>query len=147
MRVVDAFADVRSLFLDTAPVIYYVESVSPFREIMDVAVAGARAGRIELVTSPITLAECLVHPFRKGDLDLVQRFRLTITRGTNTRYAGIDGLAEEAAALRAQLNLSLMDAFQVVCARAAGADAFLTNDQALTRVSDLKIIVLSTLEL
>jgi hypothetical protein len=36
---------------------------------MDVAVAGARAGRIELVTSPITLAECLVHPFRKGDLD------------------------------------------------------------------------------
>jgi len=35
----------------------------------------------------------------------------------------------------------------VACAKAAGCDAFLTNDRDLTRVSDLRIIVLDNMEI
>jgi predicted nucleic acid-binding protein len=146
MKIAEALVGVSSLFLDTAPVIYYVESVSPLRDIMDVVVANVREGKIEFVTSPITLAECLAHPLRKGDNDLAERFRRAITRGTNTRFVGVDRVAEEAATLRAELNIPLLDAFQVACARAAGCDAFLTNDRTLTRVPGLRIIVLDTME-
>ena len=54
MKIAEALVGVSSLFLDTAPVIYYVESVSPLRDIMDVVVANVREGKIEFVTSPIT---------------------------------------------------------------------------------------------
>jgi len=90
MKIDEALSGVSSLFLDTAPVIYFVESVSPLRDIMDVIVARVREGKTTFVTSPITLAECLVHPLRKGDNALAERFRLGITRGTNTRFVGVD---------------------------------------------------------
>jgi predicted nucleic acid-binding protein len=54
--------------------------------------------------------------------------------------------AEKAAELRARYNLSLLDAFQVAAAIAAGCDAFLTNDDALKRIPELNIVVLSELD-
>jgi hypothetical protein len=51
--------------VDTAPVIYFIEkyqpwvrSVKPFFQALD-------NGRFRAVTSSLTLAEVLVHPFRK----------------------------------------------------------------------------------
>lgn len=100
----------------------------------------------EAVTSSVTLAECLVHPYRHGDLVLVQKFRNVITMGIHTQYTGVDASAEYAAELRARYNLTLTDAFQIAAALAAGCDAFLTNDTALKRVSELTILALDELE-
>jgi predicted nucleic acid-binding protein len=146
MKVGVALASVRTLFLDTAPIIYYVENVAPYRRIMDGVVAGVTAGSHEFVTSSITLAECLIHPLRRGDAALVASFRSAITAGVNTRYVGVDSVVEQAAELRARLNLSLTDALQVAAAVAAGADAFLTNDRGIARVSGIQVLVLDDLE-
>ncbi len=61
MNIEEALQDVHRLFLDTAPVIYYVERhpayfnrVSPIFDRID-------SGLLTAVTSPVTLAECLVH--------------------------------------------------------------------------------------
>ena len=81
MKVSDALGGVRSLFLDTAPIIYYVENVSPYRQRMDEIVARVAAGTVGFVTSSITLAECLIHPIRRSDAALAARFRLAITQG------------------------------------------------------------------
>jgi predicted nucleic acid-binding protein len=44
-------------------------------------------------------------------------------------------------------NLQLPDALQIATAISSGCDAFLTNDAALQRVIELRILVVSELEL
>ena len=142
MNVFTALTGVRRLFLDTAPVIYHVEGVSAYQPLMDVIFQAISSGTVEAVTSSVTLAECLVHPYRHGDLRLVERFRNVIMGGTHTSYVGVDSVAENAAELRARYNLSLTDAFQVAVALSANCEAFLTNDDALKRVMELRVLIL-----
>ncbi len=146
MKVYDALTGVRRLFLDTAPIIYHVEGVASYQPLTDVIFRSIQEGTIQAVTSAITLAECLVLPYRQRDLALIQQFRNVITRGVNTLYFGVDAVAESAAEIRARYRLTLTDAFQVAVALAAGSDAFLTNDAALKRVSELRVLVLDELE-
>ncbi|MBI1928263.1 PIN domain-containing protein [Candidatus Poribacteria bacterium] len=147
MKITDALKNVKQLFLDTAPVIYHVEGNVAYQPLTDFIFQEIQHGVLEGVTSSVTLAECLVHPYRHGDMMLVQQFRNVITAGVHTRYVGVDAVAEPAAELRARYNLTLTDAFQIAAALAAGCDAFLTNDNALKRVSELTILVLDELEL
>lgn len=146
MKIADALATVRRVFLDTAPVIYHVEGAAAYQPLTDVVFLGLTTGTLEAVCTPVTLVECLVHPLRKGDQVLAARFRSLLKSGVNTRYVGVDAAAETAADLRARYHLSLPDAFQVAAAVASGCDAFLTNDFTLKRVSELTILVLDELE-
>ena len=97
--------------------------------------------------SPVTLAECLVIPYRLGQSDLLETFVDLLTAGDRTTFVTIDQkAAQKAAELRARYNLSLTDAFQVAVALHAGCDAFLTNDAELGRVNELSMIVLDEME-
>ena len=146
IKIAAALANVRELFLDTAPIIYHVEGNLAYQPLTDQVFQTVQAGIPSAVTSSITLSECLVHPYRRGDMALAQKFRNVITAGVNTRYVGVDAVAERAAEIRAQYNLKLADSFQVAAAIAAGCDAFLTNDSALKRVDGITILVLDELE-
>ncbi|MCS6859531.1 MAG: hypothetical protein NZT92_04330 [Abditibacteriales bacterium] len=126
VKVADVLVGIRRLFLDTSPVIYHVEGVATYQPLMDLIFREIRRGTVEGVTSSVTFAECLVHPYRRGDVTLIRQFRNGITAGVNTRYVGVDAVAEDAAELRARYNIGL-------------ADAFLTNDVALKCVSELSI--------
>ncbi|MFP4395579.1 MAG: type II toxin-antitoxin system VapC family toxin [Anaerolineales bacterium] len=141
MMVAPRLDAVQRLFLDTAPIIYFVEEhpcyfplVRPVFERMD-------AGTLVGVVSPVTLAECLVHPYRMGHLDAVEMFSGLLTRRMD--FVPIEAtIASQAAELRACHNLDLPDALQCAVALHAGCDAFLTNDIALKRVTELHMIVL-----
>ncbi|HEV8717730.1 MAG TPA: PIN domain-containing protein [Candidatus Binatia bacterium] len=145
LNVADALIGVQRLFLDTAPVIYHVEGVAIYQPLTDIVFQGICNGAFEAVTSSVTLAECLVQPYRRGDMTLVQQFRDVITAGVHTRYVGVGAVAERAAELRARYNLSLTDAFQIAAALATSCEAFLTNDVLLKRVTELRILVLDEL--
>ena len=147
VKVIPALSDIKRLFLDTSPVIYHVEGVAAYQPLTDLIFQHIRDGAVEAVTSTITLTECLVHPYRRNDMRLVQLFRSVITAGVHTRYASVDSVAEPAAELRARYNLGLADAFQVAVALAAGCEGFLTNDAALKRVSEVTVLVLNDLEI
>jgi predicted nucleic acid-binding protein len=147
MKMTDALTGVSKIFLDTAPVIYYIEGTLRYQPLTDVIFQRIQGGSLEAVTSTITLAECLVHPYRHGDMILAQKFRQVITNASNTRYLAIDVVAEQAAELRARYNLSLTDAFQIAVAILAKCEAFLTNDMMLKRVSEVTIVILDELEL
>lgn len=147
MKIAEALKGVNRLFLDTPPVIYYVQSHPLYLPLMDFVFAQVSSGLIEAVTSPITLAECLVLPLRMGNVGLAEHFRRIITAGFNTRYIGIDGVAYQAAEIRARYNLTLPDAFQVAVALKAKCDALLTNDEAFKRVRELTVLVLNELEI
>jgi predicted nucleic acid-binding protein len=60
------------------------------------------------------------------------------------RLLAIDSaVAERAADMRALYNLRTPDALQVAAALTVGCDAFLTNDRAIARLADLRVLVLS----
>ncbi len=101
-------------------------------------------GHITAFTSPITLAECLIHPYRLGLVELQKDFVDLIISGRNTVFIMIDhAISQRAAQLRASYNLSLADAFQVATAITAGCDTFLTNDLVIKQVRELKVLVLA----
>lgn len=136
--------DVKRLFLDTAPLIYYVEKHPQYQRILKPVFNRIDKGLITAITSPIALAECLIHPYRLGLVDLQKDFIDLIVSGRNTVFVTIDHvISQKAAQLRASYNLSLADAFQVATALSAGCDTFLTNDLEIKQVTEIKVLVLS----
>lgn len=148
MKLADALRGVSRLFLDSAPVIYYVERNPNYIALARAVFQRIDSGVLPAVTSPVTLAECLVLPVRQGALVLQQDFVDLIVSGRNTRFVPIDDLCgRRAAELRARYNLSLTDALQFAVALETGCDAFLTNDLDLRRVTELRVLALDDLEL
>jgi predicted nucleic acid-binding protein len=147
MKLSERLRSVNRLFLDTAPVIYFIEENPQYLARVRLAFDHIDAGELTAVTSPITLSECLVHPYRLRQPQAVAAFRELIVYGDNVTFFAIDDeIADNAASLRAHHNLTLADALQAATALAAGCDAFLTNDPALKRVSALDVIVLGEAE-
>jgi predicted nucleic acid-binding protein len=135
---------VSKLFLDTAPVIYFVERNPQYLPYVRVVFEHIRDRLLTAVTSPVTLAECLVRPYQMGQTELQQEFIDLMTGIEGIEFAGIDQtLALEAAHIRARYNLQLPDAFQIAVALAAGCEAFLTNDVIFRRVTELQVLVLN----
>jgi predicted nucleic acid-binding protein len=146
MRISDALAGVSRLFLDTAPVIYFVERNPQFVDFVDPIFERLEVD-ITAVASPITLSECLVGAIRLGLVDLERAF-VDVLQQDEVVFVEIDAaIAREAARIRVHYNLQLPDAFQVAAALTSGCDAFLTNDVALRRVTELRILVVGELVL
>ncbi|MBS3907084.1 MAG: PIN domain-containing protein [Syntrophaceae bacterium] len=137
---------VNNIFLDTAPLIYYVEKHPKYLKILKPVFQHIDKGFIKAVTSPVTLAECLIHPYRRGLINLQKDFTDLIVDGRNTTFMTIDHIiSQKAAQLRASYNLTLTDAFQVATAISAGCDTFLTNDQDIKQVTEIEVLVLTDL--
>ncbi|MFM7368982.1 MAG: VapC toxin family PIN domain ribonuclease, partial [Sphaerospermopsis kisseleviana] len=66
MNIEDYFIQGKKLFLDTVPVIYYVENHPQYQSSVNYVFHGIDSGLLSAVTSPITLSECLVYPYRLG---------------------------------------------------------------------------------
>lgn len=56
-------------------------------------------------------------------------------------------MADSAASLRAQHRLRMPDALQLAMALHSGCEAFLTNDEDLRHVKDLRVVILEDLEI
>ncbi|MBW4670335.1 MAG: PIN domain-containing protein [Cyanomargarita calcarea GSE-NOS-MK-12-04C] len=145
MKISDALTGVSRLFLDTAPVIYFIERNPRFVNFVDPIFERLETD-ITAVVSPVTLSECLVGPLRLGLADLEKAF-IDMLQQDEVVFVEIDAaIAREAAIMRLRYNLQLPDALQVAVALASGCEAFLTNDQALKRVVELRILVVGELE-
>ncbi len=107
----------------------------------------ADAGQIVLVTSTITVAEVLIHPLRLGAESLRDEYLDLFLHSANLELQSIDiEVAQRAATLRATHNIRLPDALQIAAAQHAGCTAFLTNDRQLSRVSNLRVLILDDLD-
>jgi len=147
MKVEESLEGVTSLFLDTAPVIYYVEEKSQYFATVEIVFNRIQNGEIMAVASPVTLAECLVIPYRLGQTELQQEYIDLILSNNRIFLVEINGdMTVKASQFRAKYNLKLPDAFQVAVALAAGCEAILTNNGAFKRVTEIRAIALDDLE-
>jgi predicted nucleic acid-binding protein len=129
--------------LDTAPLIYFIESHPVYAPKVEPLFTAADRGDLRIVTSFVTLLEVLVLPLRTGKEDLANEYRniLLRSRGLTTVPIG-QNIVEEAARLRAVHNLRTPDAIQLSTAICSGALFFVTNDGGLPAVPPLSLIVL-----
>lgn len=129
--------------LDTSVFIYFVEEDPQFLPLVDPLFAAIDAGRLEGVTSGLTLLETLVVPYRAGDSSLAERYESLLTRSRGLHLIDLNRpLLRAAAQLRASLRITTPDALQLAAAVTTHCPAYLTNDRALPAVPGLRILQL-----
>jgi predicted nucleic acid-binding protein len=129
------------LGVDTVIFIYFIEEHPQFLRVIEPLFREVDEGRLELITSALTLLEVLVVPYRTGDHLLAGRYESILTRSRGVRIADISRDHLRAAAqLRAKTGVKTPDSLQLVAALSAGCTAFLTNDRELPTVPGLRIL-------
>jgi predicted nucleic acid-binding protein len=138
---------IRRVFLDTAPVVYMVERNPSYLDRVLSVFARVDAGLLHAVTSPVTLAECLVHPYQLDQPEMVRRFGAMIVHHRHTTFVPIGSeIAHQAARFRARYHLPLADALQLATCLTSHCDAFLTNDRDLKRVQEVNVWLVEEIE-
>jgi predicted nucleic acid-binding protein len=146
MTLEEALRGVFSILLDTAPAVYHLENHPKYAKRMTAFFAARDLNRIRLVTTPVTLMECLVDPIRRGTAELQASYFQLMTEGDDTMFHPV-GIQEAglAAQMRAKYDLRLADAFQAAIAIRTGCQAILTNDAAFRKVSEFRAVILDEL--
>ena len=143
-----ALSDVTKLGFDTSPFIYFIERVPAYLDIVREIIHRVDEGTVEAYTSTITITEVLVLPLRTGNARLQREYRDLLVNGRNLRFVTVNAhVAEGAAELRARYNMRTPGALQIASSIESKCEVFLTNDLALKRVSEIRVLVLNELEL
>jgi len=131
-------------FIDTAPIIYYIEAHPRFGPLAKEIVNLSQSGRLTAFTSVITLVEVLPKPIEIGNENLARQFSEFLKAGKNIHLLDITSdVAELAGKLRGRYSsLKAMDAIQIAVSLKVEADVFITNDAKLKQIEELKVIVL-----
>ena len=103
-----------------------------------------KSGTIQAFTSVLTLTELLPKPVEKKQEDLIKKFNGFLRSSKNLTLIEIStDIAEIAGRLRGNYPfLKTVDAIQISIAIEIKADAFLTNDIKLKRLTEVQVIVL-----
>lgn len=133
------------VYMDANAVIYSVERIEPYRTLLEPMWQEARSGRFTLVSSEIIVLETLVKPLREGNTRLEMLFRSILEAAEVLLIPATLALWEQAARLRAEMNLSTPDALHAATALQERCTLFVTNDNAFRRVPGLPVTVLNDL--
>jgi predicted nucleic acid-binding protein len=140
----DELSKLNTIFIDTAPIIYYIEAHPHFGPLAKEVVDAFQSGRLIAFSSVITLAEVLPKPIQMGQERLAKKFSEFLKKGQNLNLIEISAdIAEKSGQLRGKYPMIKgLDAIQLSSAIEVRADAFLTNDYKLKRVEEVKVLVL-----
>ena len=129
--------------IDTAPFIYFIEKDPKYLDILRPIFAEIDAGKIDALTSTITLLEVLVLPFKTKNESLAEKYReiLLYAEGLTT-FEIFHEVSELSSKLRAKYSIRTPDAIQIAVGIIYGADTFLTNDSDLKKVNDINVLIL-----
>jgi predicted nucleic acid-binding protein len=133
----------RVLGIDTSVFIYHIEGHPVYAPRVGAVFREIERGHARGVTSTLTFLEVLVGPYRAGD-----EARRVALSGLLASFPGVSwvaldlAVADRAASLRGRYRLRAPDAIQLATALEADADAFLTNDRQLSRVSEVPVLLI-----
>ncbi|MCU0755218.1 MAG: PIN domain-containing protein [Xanthomonadales bacterium] len=134
----DALPDGALLLVDSAPIIYVLESHRQFAARFEPVFQRHAAGRLRLAVTTVTLVEVMTGPLRAGEEALARRYRAALESWQVVDLTA--DIAESAARLRAQYGLKLPDAVQLASALAINAAALVTHDRDFSKVRGIPIL-------
>ncbi|MEI8203814.1 MAG: PIN domain-containing protein [Bacteroidota bacterium] len=133
----------KTVFLDTAPLIYYIEENTQYIHVLDKLFAANDQKKFLFSTSVLTLMEILVHPIRIKSSELVKEYENILCNSkTLDIYDFTIEIAKLAAKIRADYGFKTPDSIQLATAISTQSDFFLTNDKSLKSFKEIEIIVL-----
>lgn len=137
----------KRVFVDTAPIIYYLENSSLYKDLIKNFFVKCIEENIQIVTSAITVEEYLVFPYSSGQMEFADNFKKFI-RYMNIEVIDIDWrVAEQGARIRGQYkNFKAMDTLQIAAAIISGCDMFFTNDKQLRQEKELPCMTMDDLK-
>lgn len=131
------------VFLDTAPLIYFIEKNSRYLDVVKPVIELIVSQQAKGMTSTITLLEVLVLPLREGNKKLAEKYKTILLSSNDLETCEISNtISERAAIIRAKYGFKTPDSLQLATAIVRKADYFLTNDTALKQANEIKVIVL-----
>ena len=144
MSLSDDIAQINTIFIDTAPIIYYIEAHPQFGPLVKNIIDDLQAGKLIAFSSVVTLTEVLPKPIEAGDEKLARRFAEFLKFGRNINLIEIsERIADKAGRLRGKYSsLRTIDAIQISAALDIDADVFLTNDATLKKIKEINVLVL-----
>ena len=136
--------DFKKFFLDTSPIVYYLENNEVYYRNMKKFWNEYRD--CDYVTSAVTVTEYITYPFQQNNFKLINTF-YAFVNGMDIEIKSIDKvIAEKAAQIRAEyLFFKTMDALQIATACLSGCDLFLTNDKQLKQFKEIECITVGEL--
>ena len=145
MTITEELSRFTTLFIDTAPFIYYIEAHPHFGPITKDVFDLVFSGQITAYSSVLTLTEVLPKPIESKNEKLAQRFTEFLEHGKNLILLEVTArIASSAGKLCGRYpRLRALDSVQIAAALDVGADAFLTNDKRLKGIHDIRVVLLS----
>ena len=132
----------KKIFLDTTPLIYFLDADINYAENVERIFEGLIENRSSMVTSTVTCTEYLTYPYRTGNTEKIDVFFEFLT-DCNVQIQPIDiNTAKKAAQIRARYkDFKTMDCLQLATACLKQCDLFLTNDKQLRQFDEVKCMV------
>ena len=136
----------QKIAIDTMIFIYAFEEHPAHASFLRSFFSALEKGGMESVTSSVTITECLTQPYRVKDFGLAAQYMALFRNFPHLSVVPVtDDIAERAAFLRASQDLKTPDALQLATALLSGSNFFLTNDQSLSSIQDIPILILDRL--
>ena len=123
------------IYWDTMLFVYWFEGVPGYAPRVGEIRASMGHRGDELLTSTFTLGELLVKPFERGAEESAAAIRTALSPPWVRQIPFTSDVAEHYARIRSRNRVTPADAIHLASAASAGANLFLTNDRALTRLA------------
>ena len=133
------------IYIDASTLIYSVERVEPYRDLLAPMWQQAELRNLTIVSSTMLVIETLVKPIRDGNNEIADQYRSVFTSNAVNLLEASYEVAELAAQVRADTGLKTPDALHAATALHVGCARFITNDAAFRRVQGLPAIILDDL--
>ena len=133
------------VYVDANAIIYSVERIEPYRELLAPVWQEARADLFTLASSELVVLETLIKPLRESNARLEMLFRSIFDAAEMELIPATLALWEDAARIRASTGLKTSDALHAATALSVDCALFITNDADFRRVEDLPITILDDL--
>lgn len=148
IRISEAFNNVQRVYLDAAPLIYFTENRANYMEKMSYIFRLIYQEQVLIITSVITISECLTKPLELDDQATIAAYNELFETSYRMALVDVDReIARISATMRAAHDLRTPDSLHIATALREACNVFLTNDIRLKRITDLRVLVLDELEL
>lgn len=136
-----------NVYIDANVVIYSIEKIQPYWQILHPLWQAVQSGILSVVTSELTVMETLVKPFQTNDITMERLYRsLFVAPGVQLEPIRAK-ILERTARLRAGATSRFRtpDAIHAAASLITRCTLFITNDKDYRQCPDLPVVLLSDL--
>lgn len=138
----------KKVYFDTNVLIYLIENHPDYHDKIVSLIAELDELGCTVITSELTLAECLVKPFAENDKQSQAVYKASVKNSDFMKVKPVTRkVLIEAARLRSVFKNKLPDSIHLTTALESGCDIFVGNDKKIKVGDHIKLLILDNYEI